>query len=64
MLLVKMFYMRRSLVHLIMIFYISCEKILERIQRTKKIVHPTESSNGFASFMFHFQKNGERIPII
>ena len=56
--------MRRSLVHLIMIFYISCEKILERIQRTKKIVHPKENFNGFASFMSHFQKNGERIPII
>ena len=29
----------------------------------KKIVHPTEHFNGFASFMTHFQKNGERIPI-
>ena len=54
-----MFYMRRPLVHLIMIFYI----IFEKETAHKKTDHPTENLNGFSSFMTHFQKNGERIPI-
>ena len=33
------------------------------MQRTKTVVHPTENFNGCASFMTHFQKNSERIPI-
>ena len=56
MLLIEMFYMRRLLVHLTMIFYIIFENI-------RNIVHPIESFNGFGSFMTHFQKNGERVPI-